>query len=475
MSLRWRLTIWYVLASLITLAALFFAVRRLTGSLLMNDLDSDLADATHTASTDLANVPLSDTRGLEQLVREPRSVSLGPGRLIVIITDPQGKVLASSPGAPAASLQLSPTDLTDISHGNSVTESLTPKGMHKIRIYAAGATAPDGGAVILTAAPTSSVDAAVSRFEAVLTVVVAVGGLVSIVVAYVIARGGLRPLQKVVDVAAATEASALLDRRIAARNQPAEVQRLADTFDAMLDRLQRAFEQQRNFVGDVSHELRTPLTALQGNVDVLLMDPGLDPEVRGQLERIAADTSRLSRLVTNLLYLASAEAGRQPDLRPVEMDVVLLDVYREQRGRRPDVRLRLAHEDQARVMGDRDLLKLLVTNLVENALKYSRPGGEVTLSLSRDDSRADVEVVDSGPGIAPEDLPHIFERFYRGRDSARVGGTGLGLAIAHWAATVHSGTIEVESEPGRGSTFRVRLPLVQPVEVPLDEKSLTQS
>lgn len=459
MSLRWRLTIWYAVASLATLAALFFAVHRLTGNILLSDLDSDLQDAAKAAAAALSEASLSDQRALAEVVREPREISLGPGRLTVAVLDSGGATLASSRGTPPDLLQLRPGDLEALTGGGSIARSVKLKGEPTLRLYATGAPARDGEAIVAVAAPTSTIDAALNRVESVLTGVVSVGGLISVVVGYVIARGGLARLKNVVDVAAETEAAALLDRRIGARNEPAEVQRLADTFDAMLDRLQRAFEQQRNFVADVSHELRTPLTALQGNIDVLLMDPSLDAGTRAHLERISAETSRLTRLVANLLYLASAEAGRQPDRRPVELDVVVLDVYREQRTRRPDVRLQLGHEDQVRVLGDRDLLKQLVTNLVENALKYAPSGTDVTLSLYRDDSSACVEVADTGPGIAPEDLPHIFERFYRGAHAARAGGTGLGLAIAHWVATVHGGRIDVESEVGKGSTFRVWLPL----------------
>lgn len=464
MTLRWRLTIWYAVASLATLAALFFAAHRLTGNILRSDLDNDLQSEGDATAAALAGESLSDQRALDALVREPREISLGSGRVAVAIMDSGGNVLASSPHAPAALLQLQPGDLSALSSGNSVTESIKPKGQRTFRLYATRAQAEDGDAIVLVGASTGTVDAAINRVTSVLIAVVSVGGLISIVVGYLIARGGLSRLEKVVAVAAETEASALLDRRIGARNEPAEVQKLADTFDAMLERLQRAFEQQRSFVADVSHELRTPLTALQGNVDVLLMDPSLDREMRGHLERISAETARLTRLVTNLLYLASADAGRQPDMRPVELDVVVLDVYREQRTRRPDVRLHLGHEDQVRVSGDRDLLKQLLTNLVENALKYSPAGADVQLSLYRDDSFARIEVVDSGPGIAAEDQPHIFERFYRGKDAARVGGTGLGLAIAHWVAAAHGGRIDVESEAGKGSTFRVWLPLADPAE-----------
>jgi signal transduction histidine kinase len=229
----------------------------------------------------------------------------------------------------------------------------------------------------------------------------------------------------------------------------------------MLARLDKAFEEQKIFLLDISHELRTPLTALRGNIDVMLMDDSLAPEVREHLERISSEVARLIRLTANLLYVASADVGREPERRPVELDVLCLEVYRQARDLRDDVKLTLGGEDQVIVMGDRDLLKQMVLNLVDNGLKYARSGGHVSLKLARDGNTARIVVADDGPGIAPEALPHIFERFYRGEDRRRKGGTGLGLAIADWVARSHGGRIDVESELGHGSKFTVALPIAQ--------------
>jgi signal transduction histidine kinase len=227
----------------------------------------------------------------------------------------------------------------------------------------------------------------------------------------------------------------------------------------MLARLERAFQDQRNFLLDVSHDLRTPLAALRGNIDVLLMRGDLDEDTRAQLEHMSAETGRLIRLTTNLLYMASADSGRQAERRPVELDVVCLEVYRQVKDLRTDVGVRLGQEDQLTVIGDRDLLKQMVLNLAENAVKYSPREGKVTLSLYRSNGSARITIEDNGPGIPADQLPHIFERFYRGNNRGKTGGSGLGLAIASWVAQAHGGNIDVESEPGRGSTFSVVLPL----------------
>jgi signal transduction histidine kinase len=282
--------------------------------------------------------------------------------------------------------------------------------------------------------------------------------IVMIGVALWLSRGAVKPLERVIDVAADIQASDLT-RRIHATNQPEEVQKLADTFDAMLERLDKAFQEQQNFVMDVSHELRTPLTVLKGNLEVMLMQPDLDPELRTQCQMMSAEVSRLIRLTSNLLYIASAQAGREPERRPVELDVVCLEVVRQSRDLKPDVKLGLKHEDQVIVTGDRDQIRQMVLNLVENAVKYTPSGGEVALSLRKDDSQAEIAVSDTGPGIPPDILPHIFERFYRGNHRSMMGGTGLGLAIADRIARSHGGSIDVQSKENKGSTFTVNLPL----------------
>lgn len=295
------------------------------------------------------------------------------------------------------------------------------------------------------------------RLEVILLAEGIAGGILALIIAYWLSRGALKPLQEIVDVSAEIEASGL-DRRIAAKNRPAEVQRLADTFDAMLERLDKAFQNQRNFVYDVSHELRTPLTVLRGNIDVLLMSRDLDPEMREHMERMSVEIGRLIRLTNNLLYLASADVGRVPERRSVELNVLCQEVYAQLKDLRPEVSLRVGRDDEATVVGDRDLLKQMLLNLVENGIKYVSAGGNVTLSAYSEEAEARLVVEDDGPGIPPEIQPRIFERFFQGENRGK-GGAGIGLAIARWVAVAHGGDIAVESEVGKGSTFVVTLPL----------------
>lgn len=229
------------------------------------------------------------------------------------------------------------------------------------------------------------------------------------------------------------------------------------TFNTTLERLERLFVAQRRFVADVSHELRTPLTTVQGNLD-LIKRFGADAV---SLEAIEGEVKRMTRLVGDLLLLAQADSGRLPLVEePVELGTLGLEVFRQAQVISGEVELKLGKIEAVRVMGDADRLKQLLLNLVTNALKYTPEGGQVTISVTQEGGYAFLRVSDTGIGIPADDLPHIFDRFYR-VDKARarkLGGAGLGLSIAKWIAEAHRGRIWAESEIGKGSTFTVQLP-----------------
>jgi len=228
----------------------------------------------------------------------------------------------------------------------------------------------------------------------------------------------------------------------------------------MLDRLESLFRAQQRFIADISHELRSPLTTIRGNVDLLRRMNCVD---KPSLDAIQSETERMTRMVSDLLLLAQADAGLPIRRERVELDTLILEVYRQVRPAVGDIELVIGEEDQATILGDPDRIKQLMLNLVDNAIKYTPKGGRVTLGLRRAQGQAVLTVSDTGIGIPPEDLPHIFERFYR-VDKARsraAGGVGLGLSIVKWIVQAHGGRIDVHSEPGQGTTFTVWLPLAQ--------------
>ena len=226
------------------------------------------------------------------------------------------------------------------------------------------------------------------------------------------------------------------------------------------DRAHRDRLQQRQFLADTSHELRNPLTVIRGNLGLLRQDVDADNRVIAALEA-EAEAARMSRLVDSLLLLARADAGQEVQHSPVRLDELVDQVVTRARTVADGRQLRLAGRAPATVRGDYDRLTQVLWNLVENALRYTPRGKAIELSLQRVGRKAVLVVADEGVGIAPEHLPHIFERFYR-VDKARSrqsGGSGLGLAIVDYLVRTHGGTIEVTSVPGQGTRFTIRLPL----------------
>jgi signal transduction histidine kinase len=275
----------------------------------------------------------------------------------------------------------------------------------------------------------------------------------------------LHPLGDVTETALQITSADDLSRRIPYHGSPKdEVGQLVTAFNQTLSRLENLFHTQRRFLADVGHELRTPLTVIKGNVGLMRKIKDFDEE---SLVTIEDEVDRLTRMVGDLLLLAQAESGKIPLVHEtVELDTLLLEVLNQMQVLARDrVKLNLGSIDQVLVCGDRDRLKQVVVNLVGNAINYTPKGGDITVALGKVVNRAQLTVTDNGPGVPPEDLPHIFERFYRGEKSRtrqKDGkGFGLGLSIAYWIVRNHGGRIEVTSTLGKGSTFCVWLPLAE--------------
>jgi signal transduction histidine kinase len=321
----------------------------------------------------------------------------------------------------------------------------------------------------------------VNATQQTLLTVLIVGSIIAITIAALAGwfgiRRALRPLDTVTEMATQITKADDLSRRIPYQGpEDDEIGQLIHAFNLTLSRLERLFHTQRRFLADVGHELRTPLTVIKGNVGLLRRMGNVDDE---SLVSIESEVDRLTRMVGDLLLLAQAESGKIPIAdQTVGLDTLLLEVMNEMRVLARDrLDLRLGNIDQVLVCGDQDQLKQVMMNLVGNAINYTPNGGEVVVGLGKVGKQAQITVSDNGPGIPPEDLPHIFERFYRAEKSRtrqRNGkGYGLGLSIAYWIVRNHGGWIEVDSTVGKGTTFCVWLPLSQ--EICGDDETLTNS
>jgi two-component system, OmpR family, sensor kinase len=316
--------------------------------------------------------------------------------------------------------------------------------------------------VLQIASSLEVVDAARMNLTDILSIILIVAVLFSGIVVWYTLGQTLKPLEAITETVEQINRADDLSRRIPYQGpEDDEIGNLVGSFNQTLERLEALFTSQQRLLADVSHELRTPLTVIKGNADLMRRMKSLDEE---SLASIDQEAGRLTRLVGGLLLLAQAESGKLAlNMKRVELDLLLTEVFQEMSilaGSK--VHLRLNEIDQAYVNGDRDRLKQVFINLVANAIQYTPPGGDVFLSLQNIAGQARIICRDTGPGIPAEDLPHIFERFYRAEKSRtrrETTGFGLGLSIANWIVERHGGRIEVNSQEGKGTTFAIWLPL----------------
>jgi signal transduction histidine kinase len=310
----------------------------------------------------------------------------------------------------------------------------------------------------------SVVDATRSNLLSVMAVIAVVAVLMAGIGSWMVLGRAFSPLEAITDTVDQINRADDLSRRIPFQGQNEdEIGDLIISFNQTLERLESLFTSQQRFLADVSHELRTPLTVIKGNVDLIRRMKQADEE---SLSSIDQEAGRLTRLVGGLLMLAQAETGKLTlVLKPVELDLLLTEVFTEMcvlAGSK--VKVHLNEIDQVMVNGDRDRLKQVLLNLVANAIQYTPQGGDVFISMAKINDQARILVRDTGPGIPAEDLPHIFDRFYRAEKSrtrSTSSGFGLGLSIAHWIVEHHGGQIKVESKEGRGTTFAIWLSVIK--------------
>ncbi len=289
--------------------------------------------------------------------------------------------------------------------------------------------------------------------------------LASVGLGYWLSDQTLKPIEALTEAADNIATAKDLETRLTWTGPMDELGRLTVVFNRMMDRLEHLFTAQRRLVADVSHELRTPLTAIRGNLD-LVKRYGMDDV---SLEAMQSETARMSRMVDDLLLLARADYGNLTiEMSEIDLDTVVGEVFKEARILAKDHNLlvRIHQIEAVRLNGNADRLKQLLLNLVSNAIKFTPDGGQIGLALRHAGNDAILQVTDTGVGIEPEDLAHVFDRFYQA-DTSRTrihdtgGGAGLGLSIAKWIVEAHGGTIEVKSTPNVQTVFTVKLPMSQ--------------
>ncbi len=453
MSLRLRLTLLY--STLVGGILLIFgsAVYILISIILLNQVDNTLA----ATAEEIINVTAVDSSGAVSSISLP-SLDL-TANTYVQVWGKDGKLKSSSPGISALRVPLDPAGLQA---KNPLYHEDTSNGIHLRVLSVPLEVGIHPIALLQVATSMTVVDAARTNLIYILLVSAFVSVGAAALGSWLVLGRSLAPLGTITDSVQAINRADDLSRRIPYRGPASdEIGGLIESFNQTLERLENLFTSQQRLLADVSHELRTPLTVIKGNADLMRRMRKLDDE---SLSSIDLEAGRLTRLVGGLLLLAQAESGKLSlDLKQVELDTLLLEVFQEMRLVAGDkVRIKVANIDQIQVQGDRDRLKQVLLNITANAIQYTPAGGEVILGLSKIGEQARIIVHDTGPGIPAEDLPFIFERFYRvekSRTRSKSGGFGLGLSIAQWIVENHGGTIKVESEAHDGTTFAIWLPI----------------
>lgn len=377
-----------------------------------------------------------------------------------------GTLSARTPDLVDSPLPISDAGLRSVQNGKPWVEAAQIDN-ESLLIYSQAFTGQGGVIqIVQVASPISERENALGILRLILIIGSSLAIVAAFAVGWVLAGISLRPIHRLTQTAQAIGAERNFSRRVQHTGPNDEIGQLAVTFNGMLTELESAYRQvqqalqaQRRFAADASHELRTPLTTIRGNIELLGHEPPIEPKEQADILADAkAEVDRLIRLVNQLLLLARADAGRIMRREPVAVKPLIEDVYRQVKLLAPDRTILCEAVPEAMVMGDSDALKQVLLILLDNAVGHTPPKATISVRTTADEKCVSIDVRDTGPGIAPDHLPHIFERFYRGDVSRSGAGSGLGLSIAKELVQAQNGSLSMSSELGQGSVFTVTMP-----------------
>jgi two-component system OmpR family sensor kinase len=469
-SFRLRLTLFGAALVALTLLAFGWLVYELAASSQATTQDDALKQRAADAVTSIRTAPPGE---LELI--GTATPSLSGAEDLQHGTDPFTEVVTlsgvvlSSTGRVGSVPPAVPATLLNAAANGGALATVDAPGSPQLRLFARPWTRPDLGlrGFVVAGQPTSIQTENRKGLRGFLIISSIPILLAAFLAGWLITGRALRPLKTVVETADSIARTRDLKRRLPPAKRRDEIGLLSESFNGMLEQVEAANQQltvaldaQRRFVADASHELRTPLTTIRGNADLLAQGPDVTEDVRvAAAHDIASEGARMSRLVDHLLTLAQADAGQHLELAPVELRSAIASVCRQAQTMHPDRTFRSVGITDATVRADIDAVTQLLWILVDNAVKFTKPGGEIELGLRQLDSTALITVADDGAGIPPDDLERIFERFYQADPARSNKGAGLGLSIARWIVDEHHGTISVRNNTGPGCTFTVSLPL----------------
>jgi heavy metal sensor kinase len=466
-SLRFRITAWY--AGLLAGALIIFGVSVYLGLERYLDwtLQKMLASECRTIGTELlSQLSVKDNSWLATEINEAYAPEVN-GRFIRVVREGVGVVYISD--APKdGTFDPSRIPLPSTNKRDSARKLRFEAG-NRLLIDSMTLTTADGNQFLVeSGAPYNQIEVVLHGL--LLTFVIYMPFVVSLAVAggYWLMRRSLAPVDEITRRAEGITSTNLSERLPVIRTGD-ELERLSMSLNRMIGRLDAAFQHINRFSADASHELRTPLTILQLELEGIAQDHRRDAALRDQIGSALEETNRMSRIVESLLAISRLDAGEvKMDKTRLDLGELVTSTVDEMRllAEEKSIRLRIYTPAEVLVEGDRNRLQQVVVNLIDNAIKYTQESGTVDVGVSREGGTAVLKVSDNGPGIPAHALPHVFERFYRA-DKARSranGGAGLGLSIIKAICAAHDAEVKVSSSEGRGSCFRVELPLLTVVE-----------
>jgi len=467
-SVRARLTLWHVSVLALLLVAFSLGLYVLLRNNFYERADGILKSVC-SATVSILTKELSES-GLDELAARDAVKTLNLPEHTLAILDAQGDLLAEKPVGTSAAISFPVA--SDLDDGNVHLATVQVAGGDLRRVAAVRVTLDPVGRTytIVTSRSLTPLLGELSADRLILVIAVPFGLLLAAVGGWFLARKSLEPVLALSEQALRIGAENL-DQRLSIANPGDELGKLASAFNDLLSRLNAAFAGQRQFMADASHELRTPVSVLRTTASVTLGKPQRDEDdYRSALMIVDDQSRRLSRIVEDMFRLARADSGQLTlQKHSLFLDELLLEAIRAARilGASKGITVTSSTLAESPCEGDEDLLRQLVSNLLDNAVKYTDPGGKVTVDLRREDGNYVLSVSDTGPGIPPKAQSRVFERFFRvdkprsrSSDPSMGGGAGLGLAIAQSIAKAHGGSLRLESSDSTGSTFLAILPIL---------------
>jgi len=385
-------------------------------------------------------------------------------RPFFVLTDLEGRILREEYYGYYVQRMLDAQDLNEILHRPSgFTDAASSEG-RRFRFISSTISFPSGQKVVLHLGRSlDELNDMKREYWLIWAYSVPLVLIISVGVGWFLAARALRPFGEVANIAEQITSQKLNTQIVNVRREQ-EIQRLVQSFNAMVARLSRSFEQMRTFNANVAHELRTPLAILQGETEVALRSSKMSEEIRSVLISNLEELGRLTRIVNDILTLSEVEAGSQIlEKKPVNIRTLVADLSEQMQllAMERNIRIEVEELPDAIVEADDLWIRRAILNLLDNAIKYSRDGGRIQVSMVRDETRVHVSIRDEGIGISEQDQPHIFDPMFR-TDPARhrdSGGAGLGLALVKWVIEAHQGQIRVKSQTNQGAEFQLEFPL----------------